>query len=598
MPDLAFVPISSELPQNWKTLHTGANHLLAVDESSGSQPHGFLCQPPFVIAVLSQSAAPDDILRAIGHHRIHFIEHIGVTAGIIWNTQTDEFCIFRDPFGFIPWMGIPQNTGFTTSPKLQSQKCCGLALNRAWIDRFLEFRDTTSRDDLFYGTSRIRPGEMLFLTQSTPESFLDGIAAGIPHNSTTPAHPEYRDIWSRRSYTQFRASRDELTESLRKHIISAASRIPSSNPCFTLSGGLDSSGVLAAWMQNRTGIFDAVSLISRQHPSCDESRELDILEKNFSIRLHRIVMDDAWPLSEPDLYRVSGAYGPLCSPGIESSLAAYRAIEAELGPRTIITGFGGNYIVKVRTEALWRSLIHHADFRGMHAELQAMTRPQLLYLLKRIIGNLADGKIRRFMRQFRNQQRTGIHPDSPRTWLDPCFTAQFPPERTDPVFFCTHTQERAWIPLTWDWEFSVRAMDILARQTKHRFYDPLFDLELYDFCAQIPPQLFLYAGDYRTIYREALAPILPDEIIHHPKCQSFDDLMHEGMAKRARPEILRAIESFTIPDILERNHLKQAFDQYCRDAAGDGPDYPLIHLWRSLSLCLWDTPKEQPRVCQ
>ena len=130
-------------------------------------------------------------------------------------------------------------------------------------------------------------------------------------------------------------------------------------------------------------------------------------------------------------------------------------------------------------------------------------------------------------------------------------------------------------------------MDMLARLCPHRFYDPLFDTELYDFCACIPPQYFLNCGEYRPIYKEALKPLLPDEIVHHPKCQSFDMLIHDGLSKYARPLIEDVIRRGYWGEVLDKNGLLKAYEQYCLDAAEDEPGYEMTPLWRSISLLLW-----------
>ena len=265
-------------------------------------------------------------------------------------------------------------------------------------------------------------------------------------------------------------------------------------------------------------------------------------------------------------------------------LAGYDAIYQSSGPRTIITGYGGNYIVKVRMESLYRYLFQTRNFSQLKRELSAISASLLRHQIVRFLANIADGQIRLVIRDLAHRHPT----DFQHAWLNPVFGAQFPAFSIDPFYGMTHTQERALIPIFWGWEYRVRCLDIIARTTQHAFYDPLFDMEVYDFCACIPPQYFLDAGEYRPIYKDALTPLLPAEIIHHPKCQSFDSLMHEGIAIHASSLVKQAINNSLFNDVFDRNKLSAAYEQYRHDVEQNNVDdiYGRA-LWLSLSTILW-----------
>jgi hypothetical protein len=584
MPDIAFSTLS--LPASWSYIAQNHRLSLGICHQSGSWPVVIKSDKNSWIILLSRTDSADRVLREFRKYPDRFIDKLGICAGIIWQPHTGKLCVFRDKFGFIPLMLIHHEDGgitVTSSPELHTEHTRHRAVNRAYFGRFLRMIDTPSTDDVFDHTERILPGE-------------------IRHFSTTPNQGDNIDwhyqtsqrscYWHRRHYTPLNSSYSNLTEQLRQVLIEAASRIPSENPIFTLSGGLDSSGILASYCySHHPSSIDAFSLISTSHATCDESHELNILERTFPIQLQRINMDKAWPLSEPELYHKYRSYGPLVAPGIESTLAIYRKIENQFGPRMVITGYGGNFIVKVRNEALWRHLlthaVHHKQTRTeIINEISVLRCQDLRLLAARILGNLADGKIRETMKGCFTP-----HHHNPYIFNN-LFAAQFPIERTDPVFFMSHCEERAWLPISWEWEMCVRALDIIARETSHSYYDPLFDPEVYNFCAQIPPQYFLQCKDYRTIYKDALAPLLPKEIIHHPKIQSFDDLMLDGLCLHAKNFILHKIETspIWIQNILNTNALANAFKNYCQ-ASRDRTSmpYPITHIWRALSTCIWGT---------
>ena len=581
MTDITFSTIQ-ELPKGWRILHRSRQYQFAVID--GASPHNLhiIQRNHTIIAYLSNLEQPHD-LHVFKHP--DFIRHIGISSGILWHTQSDEFCIFRDAFGFIPWLSTPKRGVFTTNPDYHAGMHAHSALNDSWFSNFLQYKTDTSDADVYEDSERVIPGQARYWIKSDVEAFLSEMVEDKPREPGI-LHTKIEQIWDQLDLQPLDSPRATIAEGLRHELIQAAARIPATNLCFTLSGGLDSSGILAAWLQSNAGPVDAVTLVSKAHATCDESHEIDILEKAFPIHVTRLVMDDSWPLSQPQLYRTCKGYGPMCSPGIESTVNMNRTIQDLLGPRTIITGHGGNFIVKARPEAIWRHLLLHPNWNSIAKEIKAVH--QNYHLLRRTLGNLANGYFKKLWHALHPQNQTD--PNDPTMWLQPGFRSKHAPERVDPVFFMTHIEERTNMFQTWEWELHARALDIVARQTQHHFYDPLFDFDLYAYCSRIPPQYFLEGGEYRPIYKEALAPLLPPEIIAHPKCQSFDDLMHDGLANQGKPLILKAIEDLNegpLKDILEANGLNASYEAYCDEIHRGNTDIPLLGLWRALSAAIW-----------
>ena len=580
MADITFS--SQKLPHSWTILASNDKQYLAYHHARPAWPILTGYANGTWIAILSKADTPEDVLANFYRYPDTFIDNLANCAGIIWQPKAGKLCVFRDKFGFIPMMLIRHSDDsltITTSPEFHDHATKTHALNRAYFGRFLRLIDSTSTDDVFEHTERILPGEI--------RHFL------IPSNPYTAHVQTCRTscYWNRRHYAPFNKSYHDLAHELRDVLVDAASRMPSDNPVFTLSGGLDSSGILAAFCNARKPIsVDAISLVSQRHGNCDESHELDILERAFPIQLKRVNMDHAWPLSEPQLYTKYHAYGPHVAPGIESTLALYRTIETHFGSRTIITGYGGNFIVKVRDEALWSHLfttLHQSrqSRSDLIAEICALRPSHCRTLLARCLGNIADGKIKAFFKQI-------SCPIPSPSILQPIFAAQFPSERIDPVFAMSHCQERAWLPISWEWEMCTRALDMIARETSHAYYDPLFDPRVYDFCAQIPPQFFLKCHDYRTIYKDALRSLLPPEIIQHPKIQSFDDLMLDGFRTHAKALIQEKIDDSPnwVQEIIKTSELSKQFSQFCELSTNRTTmPYPISNIWRALSTCIWST---------
>lgn len=590
MGDIAFT-FQKCLPKPWHVLFDNHHHQLAVLNGHGQFKPQILERGHVIAVILSHTKSAADVLSDLIRYKSMFTAHIGHVSGVVWNTETDEFCIFRDPFGFVPWMMTYESRSgmefsAVTSPEYHAELTQGRDVRRNWMARFLLEQDSMSSDDVYENTGRILPGEYVCQVIGSFDEFVYRLTGNHGDNIEQKSKCQVRRcIWHEKNYQPLEASQSELACVLREKIRRAVSRIPESNPCFTLSGGLDSTAIVSSWCALNSGQCDAISLVSERHVSCDESHELDVLEAALPISLTRVCMDEFWPLKEPELYGRFKAYGPLIAPGIESMLGAYRAVESASGSRMIVTGYGGNFIVKARLEALIRSLFSNLDIYGLVKEIAALDKMKIRHLIVRFLANRADGEIRRFIRMFRKHREHS--PNRAHAWMNSVFAAQFSEWSVDPIYIMSHARERASIPLFWSWELRTRCMDMMSRLTPHRFYDPLFDTELYDFCACIPPQYFLNCGEYRPIYKEALTPLLPTEIVNHPKCQSYDMLMHDGLSKYARPLILQIIDRGYRSEVIDKAKLKTAYQQYCMDAADSEPVYEMNPLWMSLSLLLW-----------
>ena len=581
-------------PGAWQSVAASASWRLSSIALAGPHSLAVACGEEVVVAVLGAGghgiaesmlgeagAIYDDWCERGALRRLERLVTLPVSGVIFW-PRRDAVCVFRDKFGVMPWMvhASPESgMSVTSSPERHTAATAQAPLDETWFGRFLWGIDAASRDDCFVGSERLRAGESLWLR--------DGRAA-------------YERYWCP-SHSPNGSSAKDHTAQLREALFSAVSRIPGDLPLvFTLSGGLDSSGILAAHCSGLApgACADAVSLVSARHPSCDESGELDILERAFPIRLRRISMDGAWALAEPNLYHQCRSYGPLVAPGIETSLAVYRAMRQTHGRCRIVTGYGGNFLVKVRREALWRDLIARRAWPELARELIHLRPHHARELLARLMANSADGKLLEVLKRLLPAplQQTIFRPRyaeaDPQTWLCYDFVQRHGPESVDPIFSMTHGQERDFLPVSWEWEMRARALDWAARAGGVTQYDPLFDPELYALCAQFPPGDFLRHGDSRHLYKEALRPLLPHAILNHPKRQSFDAIVHEGVAVRARPVVESAIAHLPHTQagtMIDPQAMARSYAKYAETVAQHGEALPFRSdlLWRAISTTLW-----------
>lgn len=603
MADIAFAPLAL-VPEGWQVLVKIRRFALAVDRAHGAYGAGWEVRGGIAVLVVSHGVGPRDVLAALCGAREKFADALGVAAGFVANLKTGEFCVFRDLFGVIPVMSarVGADCVWTTSPGFYARVGAEKALDRAWFYRFLTRAGTASRGDMRLDCARVYPGEAQFYVKDDAGAFVDGVcrqlecgdrpapekgADGLERPDLGAFKCQSEIYWRRCRYEPCEASEATLVSKFRGLFLDAVSRVPGGDPCFTLSGGLDSSGILSAWLRCHVAPHaDAVSLVSRRYPSCDESRELDILESRFPLRLLRVEMDGTPLLEDFEIYRTGCGYGPMVAPGIELMLAAYHGVEKRWGARTIVTGYGGNWLVRARREAVWRALAAHGDWRALAGEARALDILSARRMIRRMAGQWKGGALRRIWRGIRarwgRNSAYGIAwRNGAPSWINPQIFWQYPVFPQDDACGLSHGAERAWLPLSEHWEWTMRALDVVARVTPHRFCDPLLDRALYDFCATVPPRLMLKNGDARHLYKRMLQPFLPPEIIVHPKVQHFDDCIMDGL--RRKDALVRGIISSIPADFVSHGAFEAAWHAFVQSPH----DWDLGALWRAVALGIW-----------
>ena len=135
------------------------------------------------------------------------------------------------------------------------------------------------------------------------------------------------------------------------------------------------------------------------------------------------------------------------------------------------------------------------------------------------------------------------------------------------------------MPRTMEWEMRMRSLAAACRVSGRNLVDPLFDLRLYDYCAEIPPHIMEPCGRYRDAYRRAVAPLLPTAILEHPKCQHFDELLLDGVFDHGAATVLETLSD--CGGLIDVVALRHAYGE-CRHRR-TLPDA----LWRAIATCLW-----------
>lgn len=501
----------------------------------------------------------------------------GSVAGVV--IEPHSIIVFRDQIGLIPLVNIqfkdPQKCVITTSPELTNELTIDRRINPKWLAQYLSGRWNDSVEDVMDNVFRLLPGE-LFCIRS----------GNIARHQYWPKPSFFRPL----EITDIR----EAEATLREAMVEAVGRIPEERrSIYTLSGGLDSPGIVgitcAKYLKAGQHI-QTVSLISNCFPSCDESKEIGILEKELPIVAHYINMDCIKPLSAISLYHCD-AFGPTLSPGLENALTLFRYVAKNWPNAQLITGYGGNFIVDLSDWSHFYDLTIRKDIPNLCKFVKTIDTDMLRTIAKNSLSGICEGKLRYTIKTYMPQafKKFIFASEQPsefgKRWIKPTID-QYAKIISNQRSLA---QDRLFMIRSWDSELRMRSLDRIIRATHVDHYDPLFDPKLYETCARLPATLYEPSEPDRMGYRNALRPFLPQAILDHPKIQNFEAVSRFDHDKDARARIDHALATQHRPEFdqfIQIETLKHAWENYS-SAMQSFVSYDTRSLfWRSISLFL------------
>ena len=515
-----------------------------------------------------RGASPEALDEALG----------GAVCGAVVTGRA--FCVFRDKLGLIPMVRVERGKRviITSSPEAVNEACCGAQLSESWTVHYLRGEFGAWAQDVYEGQTRFLPGTCFV--------WHDGRGRTVRY-------------WPRRDFFEpLCVHEEEGTERVRGAFVRAVRRIPKTKPrVYTLSGGLDSGGIVGVSCKalGPGQRLKTVSLTSRAFASSDESAQLDVLESALPIDSVRLCMDDTPSLSKPELYAFD-AFGPQLMPGVEVTHSLF--VHAAQSNARLVVGGGGNNLVLTRDETLLLDLMRRRDIASLSDELGHLSRSDAHSLVRRVFRGAFAGKLRtalktnlpaplsrRLFAQIRPEEALG-------TWLTPHACRAYPFVRFESSLGPDLAHLRLNAVMSWQNELYMRSLDRLGRKTGAMICDPLYDPELFELCARMPARFWLHNGVERPVYRAALAPFLPFEILDHPKVQSFTAPTLSGAAAPAVESWFGRAVASKRGSRLERfvcfDALLAAFERF-QQAERRGEDVSFVAfcaLWQAFSLCL------------
>jgi asparagine synthase (glutamine-hydrolysing) len=432
------------------------------------------------------------------------VDHLrGMFAFALWDEKLRRLLLVRDRLGVKPlyYAEVASRLVFASELKaLLKLPYVEPEINWPAASHLFTFLTTPASESIVQGVRKLPPAHLLVATPG----------------SKTQLFP----YWDLRFEAARGRSAPDLAEELRSRLDeSVRLRLVSDVPLGAfLSGGLDSSAVVASMARQQTGPVKTFTIGFKDRAS-DESAHARRVARRFRTEHHELVLepevtdvveDIAWHLDEP--FGDSSAIPTF----MVSQLAAQHV-------KVVLSGDGGD------------ELFAGYDKYGVEARRRIFPLPSAARRIAGMIaGRLPPGaRGRNFLRN--------LALDGPRRYLD------------ESTLFRRDAKERLFLPEVLErmgdadpsseelgiltrgadghWLSAVRYLDLkaylpldiltkvdrmsMAHSLEAR--EPLLDHPLVEFAATIPPGMLLRGSTTKWLFKEAMRGILPDDIIDRRK---------------------------------------------------------------------------------
>nr|MBA2306342.1 asparagine synthase (glutamine-hydrolyzing) [Acidobacteriota bacterium] len=439
----------------------------------------------------------------------------GMFAFAIWDAPRHRLLLARDRLGVKPLYFAHLNGRLLFGSEIKAILASPLIqprANEAAVPELLSTRYVSGDETLFKGIYRLMPGHTLVFEDGrvTVRQYWD-----VP---TGRSSDEIAGLSDRDAVERFR---ELLTESVRLRLMAD---VPLG---MFLSGGLDSSAIAAlmAGMIDRPLQTFSVAFKDRAFSELEYARQV---ARAIKADAHEIVIDDQdffgalprmiWHEDEPIAH-------PSSVPLYFVSALAARHVKVVLtgeGSDELLAGYGKYF----RTLVNWRA----------GAVYGAIPAPVRDWVLDRVVPRLPASMARLARRSFLSVPATpeamvfdnfaAIGLDRQRTMLTPRFAGLATPSHAygpSRAFFDKPNGSSTMLDRLLYTDIKTYLVELLMKQDQMSMAAsiesrvPFLDHHLVEFAAALPPRMKLRGMTTKWILREAVRPLLPQEILTRPK---------------------------------------------------------------------------------
>jgi asparagine synthase (glutamine-hydrolysing) len=473
------------------------------------------------------------------------------------------------------------------------------------------------RDGRLAFASRPRPLlELEWVSKDVDRSFV-GRFAGSHYRTfdNDPRRSPYRDVdqlpaghvayfaggrvalerwWSLADLSDLDGPPAELAERYRDLLLDAVRlRLRSAQrPAFTLSGGMDSSSVLACAVRH-TGSRQHAFSTTYSGSQYDESREIRSMLQSAVEEWHRVPVDNPDVLAlvermvdahdEPVATATWLSHHVLCG---EVHAGGFRSLFGGLGGDELNAGEYEYFLFRFadmrragEDEALrhevreWQRHHDHPIFRKDWAAMErGLERLVDLDQPGRILGDRA--RIERY--------RDAVNRD----YYD---VAEFDPVMDRP--FASYLKNRTYQDVFRETApCCLRAEDRQAAAHGLRTYDPFFDHRLFELMFRVPGAQKIRDGITKRLLRDAMRGLLPDETRERIKKTGWNAPADVWFAGAGRALVLELISdpAFRAAEVYDLREVRRIVDEHDEIvSSGRAAENHMMFLWQLVNLELW-----------
>lgn len=426
------------------------------------------------------------------------------------------------------------------------------------ISEFLSRRDDRT---VLENVRVVRPFERVVLS-----------AAGRRHEDLTP--PRLEPIPP--------MSPDELASELRRRLIAAVARAAGDKKvAIMLSGGLDSSSVLAALLVARGAAADLARHVTLDFdaPGSDQPH-VRALERHYGVVVSRIHPREA---TTHDVLVMDGA--PSRHHGDPWTIVCARRAH-ELGAEILLTGLGGDQVYGGEYVGALTSALRAADLRAL-GEVFVASFPHRPFLYPRVYG-LAVALLKPHVPEgvFRARARRGLRRLPP--WMGPRMRAEAARVAEERV--------EARVPRTPQDRFERALTDpiesefvSLARAQTNAVspipcVDPLYDEDLVYFLNAIPHHSLLMGASFRGLLRRSMRGLLPESVRTRPDKSDFEPAMADTVGSFDRHRALLTFERLGREGIVVPSEFSRYLEPLYAAPAAAANGHRWLRFWPALAL--------------
>jgi asparagine synthase (glutamine-hydrolysing) len=496
----------------------------------------------------------------------------GMFAFAILDREADELFLARDHAGIKPLYYYHEGDQFVFGSTISAvlQHDIETEPNDTLIHDFLLYNITDHTDETFFENVRVFPS---------------GHYATVDLDDGQPSFTQW---WSTRFTGDFDGTYEEARDTLRAKLIESTNRrLLSDVPVGTcLSGGIDSSSIACMIDESEQEVIETFSAVFPDHP-LDESEYIDTVSRETGMQNHKTAPtggDLSARLSE----FVRNLEEPVPSP---SPFAQYMVFELAKEHETtvLLDGQGADELFagyELFHGPHIRGLVQQGSFGEAARELGTLVQqPGSATRLKSVVGTtlVPEGLGRWYFRRQSNISADLYEAEKDESsYFEQYVSLESLHDAL--AFQIEHTLEHL---LKWEDRNSM------AHGRESRV--PFLDIDVMEFVFQLPEEYLISDGETKSILRDAMAGITPDDVLNRQDKIGFappEDqwLQADGIQSLLQEWFLQERPSCHEYIDLEatRSMVRSAVSDTSEDTEGaSNPVSDTRTIWRSLFLEAW-----------